>query len=258
MWPPAAATLCGTHDRARSAAPSGCRPSLRTRPRRARASPTTERAGTWARPATRAMSRAHLRKATGSAVGRSRARRVAAGTRSAHYVRQSIARRPGLSRPSPIVQLPSVCHRGQESHGGNRRLPPHSYRRALVNLFAFDAAHPYESIVDQLLEVRPQRHLRRDHQLTPQLRPVHAARQLRRGAATAPHLAEHLGFAIKPVHAVFLQLAHCIGNGVPVTWKENSWLERCHALERAQVCGHVTLRVGHHRAATTKHEISRE
>src|SRR2546428_2034041 len=130
--------------------------------------------------------------------------------------------------------------------------------RAFVNLFAFDVANLHPALVDQLLEMRAQRHLRGDHQLPAKLRPVDAPGQLLGGAASPLDLGKHLPLASEPVGAVLLDLRHRIGHRVPVPWKQHPGIQGCKALERAEVGRDVALWVSDHRAPAPEHEVSGE
>src|SRR5260370_12725400 len=176
----------------------------------------------------------------------------------ASQVHTCLPRYAGADRSTSHVSswLEEIERIGGRSGGTGTRL---RYGAGLLeDLLALDLAHLDGAVVDELLEVRAHRHLRRDHELAAELRSVDPACELLRRAAASPHLGQDLLLAIEPVDAVLLELAHGVDHRVPVARKQHSRLQRLQAFERVQIGGHITLRVRDHGAAAPEHEIARE
>ena len=133
-----------------------------------------------------------------------------------------------------------------------------SLRESFKDLVAVLLAEVHFAFVDQLLKVRAHRHLGGLHQLLPHLRSVYATGELAGRPAATPDLGQNLGFAFQPVRSVLIDFPRGVSDRIPVTRKQHLRLERCDPVERAEVIGHVSLRVGDHRAPAPEHQVTGE
>src|SRR5207245_6403146 len=156
------------------------------------------------RLSTGAMWRGNRHPTRRGAISAARASRRTSWRRGRASPRSACGDTPGRRDRRAIAR---ARWRTEKESAGSRRL---DYRR-LVDLSVF--AH--DAFIDQLLEVRAQRHLGRDHQLVIQLA-IHAACELGRGTTAAVHLSQDLRLAFEAVAAILLDLGRGLGHRVPV------------------------------------------
>ena len=73
-----------------------------------------------------------------------------------------------------------------------------------------------------------------------------------------PHLVKDLPLPFEAVHPVLVDLPHRVLDRIPMAREEHSGVEGGQLLQRAQVRGHVALRVSDHRAAAAEDQVAGE
>src|SRR5712692_1500778 len=160
---------------------------------------------------------------------------------------------------SQRTPLPQGAGPGEAS---SRTHPLRNWGRAIgtpnKDLLTISMSHAYLALVDELLHVRTQRHLRRRHEIAIERRSIHASRQVAGGASSPSDFSEHLGLTLETMETVLLELAHGIADRVPVPGEEHPGLQGLQPFQGVDVGSHVTFRISDHRASAPENEVTCE
>src|SRR5881396_3091968 len=155
-----------------------------------------------------------------------RARRGAAAARRAS---RRTSRRRARPRPAPggAGMGPRRARRttGRAQPAAPTAGPPSlrssPSRYGFEDILGLRVPDAHRALVDQLLQMRARRHLRRARELFAELGAVYALCQLAQRARPARERRAHLRLAVEAMRAVFLELRDRLGHRVPVARKED-------------------------------------